>query len=506
MKHRNMQKLLTLSALLLLMLSVVFGCENVNHPATTEQPIVSLELQGSETIYLYKGYTTQLLTNVPDDQKARLTWVTAGDVITLTPYGFVTAKNEGTVTVTVMADGLTDTVTIIVLPEGAPIPGTEDTTIAPETERPTEGDETHTTDPTPETEPSTAGKDTDPVDPPVVTDPVETGEPTDVPTDTPVEVPTEPIETEPETEPETDLPTIDYQARDEFYNGADPADSYEEALERSSRGELSGATTVPDQAPTLSIYMPMIDGKYVRNNEPYFADANTYVVVNAYGQEVFRVYRGGGYITLEEVAAYVYAFGDVPANYSSSKSTKPTASIWGKYLRLNHSAFSGSTTQYPYEPVLPRISGCGGDLYYYEIDIGTTGTDCDPSYSAVLYNNGSKITRGAARIVYTRYDANRNNIIDPNEKFLFYTYNHYNDFQEYLNYYGGWGEMFGNITGGGTISSKYDYNPTPYVPVVMAGLKTTRSLYAEDTTATVLWYDFRRMSECLVFEKQRLAA
>jgi hypothetical protein len=25
--------------------------------------------------------------------------------------------------------------------------------------------------------------------------------------------------------------------------------------------------------------------------------------------------------------------------------------------------------------------------------------------------------------------------------------------------------MFGNITGGGSISSKTDYNPTPYIPV-----------------------------------------
>jgi hypothetical protein len=28
--------------------------------------------------------------------------------------------------------------------------------------------------------------------------------------------------------------------------------------------------------------------------------------------------------------------------------------------------------------------------------------------------------------------------------------------------------MFGNITGGGTISSKTHYNPTPYVPTVRA--------------------------------------
>ena len=258
-------------------------------------------------------------------------------------------------------------------------------------------------------------------------------------------------------------------------NKASPAQSYEEALERSRLGLLSGLDHVPDQAPEISEYRPMQGDAYIRNNEPLFADENTYVVVDAYGNEVLRIYRGGAYITLEEVAAYVYAFGDVPANYVSSKKTQPEASIWGEYLRLNHSAFSGNTEKYPYEPVLPNISGCGGELYYYEIDIGTTGTDCDPKYISKIYNDGETITRGAARIVYTRYDKNKNEIIEPNEKYVFYTYNHYNDFMEYLNYYGGWGEMFGNITGGGTISSKTHYNPTPYVPVVMASLKPKNS-------------------------------
>ena len=69
-----------------------------------------------------------------------------------------------------------------------------------------------------------------------------------------------------------------------------------------------------------------------------------------------------------------------------------------------------------------------------------------------------------------------NIFIDLDEKFLFYTYNHYNDFQEYLNYEGGWGEMFGNITGGGTLSSKYDYNPTPYVEVVRSEFVNNQSL------------------------------
>ena len=63
-------------------------------------------------------------------------------------------------------------------------------------------------------------------------------------------------------------------------------------------------------------------------------------------------------------------------------------------------------------------------------------------------------------------DINNNKTLDANERYVFYTYNHYNDFQEYLNYQGGWGEMFGNITGGGSLSSKTNYNPTPYVETI----------------------------------------
>ena len=39
--------------------------------------------------------------------------------------------------------------------------------------------------------------------------------------------------------------------------------------------------------------------------------------------------------------------------------------------------------------------------------------------------------------------------------------------------------MFGNVTGGGTISSKTDYNPTPYVPVVMGRLSDVVEKMAE---------------------------
>ena len=259
----------------------------------------------------------------------------------------------------------------------------------------------------------------------------------------------------------------------EFYANYTPATSYWDAYYRTIHFFMSGSIEDQDQEPTLAENQPKENGLFVRNTSAlYSPDGKIYYVIDAEGNIVNKIYKGGAYVTLEEVSAYVFAFGEVPANYDPNKKAKPTSSPWGKYLRVNNTYFSGNTSKYPYEPVLPNISGCGGELDYYEIDIGTTGTDCDPSYSAVIYNNGSKITRGAARIVYTRYDKNGDKIIDIDEKYLFYTYNHYNDFQEYLNYEGGWGEMFGNITGGGTISSKYDYNPTPYVQVIRKNLFT----------------------------------
>ena len=296
---------------------------------------------------------------------------------------------------------------------------------------------------------------------------------------------------------------VDEQARDAFYGNSDPADSYEEAIERSKRGEISGADRVPDAEPYMAKNQPTSNGKYIRNSNSYYLDNNTYVVVNAYGLEVFRVYRGGGYITLDEVAAYVYAFGGVPANYDSNKKASPSSSIWGEYLRVNHTSFSGSTTKYPYEPELPNISGCGGYMYYYEIDIGTTGTDTGNGYEVRIYNNGTSIVRGAARIVYTFSDYDRDGVVENDKKYVFYTYNHYNDFQEYLNYYGGWGEMFGNVTGGGTLSSKYNYNPTPYVPTILAPISAGTIAYADSSLEEICIVD---IYYCIASKKWLLAA
>lgn len=291
-----------------------------------------------------------------------------------------------------------------------------------------------------------------------------------------------------ETDPVTSDPYVDVDV-EAFYANYTPAISYMDSYYRTQHNLMSGTIADQDQAPTVSSYQPIIDGKYVRNTAYiYSEDGNTYYVVDAYGNIVNEIYRGGAYVMLNEVAAYVFAFGEPPANHSESKKTNPTANPWGEFLRVNLTNFTGSTTKYPYEPELPNISGCGGDLYYYEMDVGTTGTDCDPKYDAVIYNNGYTITRGAARIVFAKTDLDRDGIIEVNETYLFYTYNHYNDFQEYLNYEGGWGEKFGNITGGGTISSKYDYNPTPYVEVSFASLVNSDGTPAtESVTVVVMW-------------------
>ena len=393
----------------------------------------SINITNEDNIELEVGYTVQLRTDAPDEIRKDLTWTASNTCVTVN-NGYVVAKEIGEATVTVSYGAVSDSIVIEVIEKLEVI--TTDTDIDTDTE-------------------SSANSDTE-----------------------------KPADTDNSTS--TTLPAVDEAARDAFYGGADPADSYEEAIARSKIGKLSGATKVPDQAPVLASYQPTENGKLIRNSDAYFVDSNTYVVINSYGQEVFRVYRGGGYITLEEVAAYVYAFGDIPANYSANKKTSPRDSIWAEDLRVNHTRFSGSTSKYPYEPALPNISGCGGTYQYMEIDIGTTGTDCDPSYPVRIYNDGSNIDRGAARIVYAKYDVNGNRQLEPDERFVFYTYNHYNDFQEYLNYYGGWGEMFGNVTGGGVLSSKTNCNPTPYVAVAMSSLRQ------RSRTVVVMFCDFRK--------------
>ena len=252
--------------------------------------------------------------------------------------------------------------------------------------------------------------------------------------------------------------------KNEFYNNYKRATSLLDSQYRSECYLMSGDITPQDQEPEIASNQPKQGNMLIHNTTRDFSNnGNVYTVYNVNGEKEFDIYYGGAYTSLEEVAAYIYAWGEVPVNYDPDKDAQPYNSEWGEYLRVNNTYFEGNTKKYPYEPELPNISGVdNGNVMYYEIDIGTTGTDCDPEYDPEIYNDGNRIIRGAARIVYT-YSYKNGDPVSDEDRYVFYTYNHYNDFQEYLNYYNGWGEMFGNITGGGTISSKVDYNPTPYV-------------------------------------------
>ena len=257
-----------------------------------------------------------------------------------------------------------------------------------------------------------------------------------------------------EDDPVTSDPYINVNVT-EFYANYTPAISYMDAYYRTQHNLMSGSIASQSATPTVSSHQPTLDGKLVRNTTYLFSeDGKTYYVVDAYGNIVNEIYKCGAYVTLEEVAAYVFAFGTFPANHTAAKKGYPSSDPWGKYLRLNHTNFTGDTSKYPYEPELPNITGCGGDLYYYEMDIGAAG-----------YNNGSKITRGSCRIVYTRNDLDRDGVIEINETYLFYTQNHYHDFREYLNYEGGWGTLFGDEAGGG-ISRPTQYPETSYYSFV----------------------------------------
>ena len=154
--------------------------------------------------------------------------------------------------------------------------------------------------------------------------------------------------------PPVSIPTSDPYvgvSREEFYANYTPANNYMDAYYRSQHGFLSGSLTVPDQEAVAAEDQPMDGELYVRNTDAFYSDdGRTYTVVDSSGNKVMEIYRDGGYITLEEVAAYMYAFGGssscLPANYTSKKSGDPDTDIWGEYLRLNHSHFTGNTKKY----------------------------------------------------------------------------------------------------------------------------------------------------------------
>lgn len=243
------------------------------------------------------------------------------------------------------------------------------------------------------------------------------------------------------------------KSKDDFYLNYSNASSYEDAYFRTKHYLMSGDITPQKEESSLMYKLPFEVPTY---EDAYLMNSLCRYEVDQYGNYVsytvntldgndYKIYYGAGYSSLDDVSAYLFAFGDVPANYIKEKkaSSYEITSTWGEYLRLNQSRFSGDTSRYPYEP---ELTGIFGDYNYYESDFGSIGGfDCNGPVS--IYNNGNRISRGTCRFVYN-FENHDGSKLDLNNRHVFYTYNHYNDFQEYLNYKGGYTPRFGNESAG----------------------------------------------------------
>ncbi|MCR5112772.1 MAG: hypothetical protein K6A63_02420 [Acholeplasmatales bacterium] len=238
-----------------------------------------------------------------------------------------------------------------------------------------------------------------------------------------------------------------------FYSDYSIATTYEDAYYRSAHYLLSGHID--------SYYLPTSNTKYSDSTAircqtgTYILDYDgNYVGYFVNSSNPYIVFYGGAYISLEDVAAYLLAFGEVPvnSNYSTSTTDRSKAlSEWGQYGRVNIADFSGDNTTYPYEPVLTDISGCGGSTQYTESDYGSSGGFDVGGSTVSAYTDGKYIARGTCRFVFV--NMKNDNLYDINKRHVFYTYNHYNDFNEYLNYENGWSNRFGNETAGNAYCS-----------------------------------------------------
>ena len=266
--------------------------------------------------------------------------------------------------------------------------------------------------------------------------------------------------------------------KEDFYSNYKKASSYEDSWFRTNHGLISGDITPQEHIPMTNVIKE--ENKDVRiSTAIYVLDEKgnyiAYVINNLDGEDQI-IYYGGGYTSLYEVAAYLLAFGEVPPNNNynkNSKGRKESISVWKEYGRCNTGEFYGNTGKYPYEPNLPN----NDKLYYVETDFGTLGgySNVSPSttYTQTIYNDGKTINRGAARFCFVA-DSKVKSI---DERYVFYTYNHYNDFQEFLNYYGGFGTRFGNESAGNMYCANYNdyanyakYKITNYVSSVIKSL------------------------------------
>ena len=207
--------------------------------------------------------------------------------------------------------------------------------------------------------------------------------------------------------------------------------SYGESSSSSSSFSSSSSVSSPSQKDSYVFRLPRVK---VSGNE-----ANVYEVSQlsdgTFSSTIKKtINRNSAYIEPDDVAAYYQAFDSFPVNYCGSD--KSAALEYGSegrcYFTYAYGSYTGANSYT--EPLGPWANK---GATYYELDISTSSYN--PSY-----NNGSKISRGTYRLVIVIENATTSY---PNEEggydsICFFTKDHYSNFYEYLNYYGGWGERF----------------------------------------------------------------
>lgn len=249
---------------------------------------------------------------------------------------------------------------------------------------------------------------------------------------------------------------------DEFYKNYTISNSYIDSYYRSKHKLLSGEYIVEDGS-LPSKENNLIDeetGLYYKNSKVrYEVNDNNELLsftINTLDGNDYKIYKGGIYVSLNDVAAYLFAFNELPINYLAGTSKKDKTKVveeYGEFGRLNFKNYSGpSEYKYQYEPYL-----CGQEddtIFYKEIDYGANSGEHE------YFSYGKTTSRQIFRFLLgNSLDSSYTKPTSINERYVYYTYNHYNDFSEYLNYYNGFGKVFGNETAGNAYNQYNSSNP-----------------------------------------------
>ena len=212
-----------------------------------------------------------------------------------------------------------------------------------------------------------------------------------------------------------------------YLTGSSGETSSSSASSTSSSISSSTATFSTSSATPSSSSSSNSSGYY--RIEPVTTSGSTLNVYNVDGTVNRTLTKNSWYIEPDDVALYYQGFGTYPDNYQYDDGTTATRKsyivTYGTSARLYSKDYSSNTG---YMTQLPAVN----EYKYVELDIG--GASTNPSY-----NNGTSISRGTYRLVVVYKGCTQYGNTNP---VIFYTQDHYSNFQEFYNYAGGWGPSF----------------------------------------------------------------